>query len=194
MSSLTPSSFSTDQQAAIQDRLDKGAKNILQVQSSIDGLDTLITLLEDTDSANELVQQQAIDDVEAILDAIVAQRDIDEPGEAPHSIVYGATFPATPYSTPVAGKDLTDWELWRTPTPNPPEVDPNQPTGAELTDAYPILVAEFDEFQVFRLHATIGSFVVTTRFVATRSLEAGKLAVIQDRNAFYISIGFTVTP
>ena len=229
MSTLTPLDFTDDEKASIQFRLNLADRDIAQIQASDPDINTKFDAVSKFDAANIRIQDAAIAELLTIFHAIVTQRDIDEPSEAPHFIKFSVPTPGDPsfpvdlsssdlsaadnlstylaavpsYAAPFADATLINaadvtvpnggWELWRKDpvVPNLPERDPSQPTGGELTAAYSGILTEFDERDLERLDAYVGSYVLT-KFISDQIIDnAALVALFTNRKAFWESIGFT---
>jgi hypothetical protein len=216
MSTLTPGDFSAAEQAQIQYLIDRGARDLLALDASITNRGTFTQDLLDTDAANRRVQDTTIAVVLQALHDMITARDLDEPSEAPHKIVFidpdppDPSFPvdvddfestdpvptAPPYTTPFSAATMANgggWELWHMNL-FVSELDPDQPDLVELGAAYEEALGEFNDFQTVRLAPHLGSYTLSSRFQAGTSGVQAKRDMINLRNAFYLSIGFTVTP
>lgn len=106
-----------------------------------------------------------------------------------------------PYDSPFADASIENgilptsggWELWEQDTIAPflPIRSPTQPSAGELTPAYPTLVSDFAERQNERLHEEVGSYTLKSLIQSQISTNSTIIALIQDRENFWTSIGFT---
>lgn len=216
MTTLTTANFTDEEKAAIEARLTFHDDDVDGLTAYNANQDQLFNAVIPFDVANQKIQDASIAELITILHGIVTTRDTNEPLEAPHIIKFGANFPAgalpdldaatvlatyllavPSYATPVSTASLLNgastWELYHTPTPpGPPEVvDPNQPTVGELTPAEPILRQEFDERNVERLDATMGSFVLKSLILNEIGINTTLLMLLDARKDFWEGVGFS---
>lgn len=216
MSSLTPEDFDEDETFAIETRLSHFDEDVASLQSYLDNQATKFDRAAAMDTANQKVQMDAIRTAATIFHAIVTQRDMDEPGEAPHTLKWStpSAIPSSPvtmaditaatnlaaylaaiseYSVPRSSASLVGgqgWLLYHDPGGGLVG-DPNQPTPTELTPAFPVLLTEFDERNEERLDVDVGSYVLKNS-VSTRVTRLGEIsALLTQRKAFWEGLGFS---
>lgn len=106
MTILDTNDFDSDQTEAIQRRLEQYDFDIARAQAEVDDVNERFDKIVAFDGANQLVQQSAMEDIITILYAVITQRDLDEPGEAPHFIKFqdpgdvSAGQPSFPFALP----------------------------------------------------------------------------------------------
>ena len=107
MSTLVPASFSDDEKAAIQFRLNLADRDIAQIQNSDPDINTKFDAVSKFDAANTRVQDAAVAELLTILHVIVTDRDIAEPTEAPHFIKFSVPTPGDPsFPVDLSASDL----------------------------------------------------------------------------------------